>query len=142
VTGVDVSAAMLGKARAAGSANITYIHADVTGELAWWDGRAFDGCTCEMALMDIDDLAGALSAVTAVRPDGWFVASMVHPCFPEVRGGRAVGRQGGVMSTRGSGSRRKITARGRSDPGGRDAPQVVHLPERAAGRRAGSRMFR
>jgi SAM-dependent methyltransferase len=77
VTGVDVSAAMLGKARAAGPATITYIHADVTGELAWWDGRAFDGCTCEMALMDIDDLAGALSAVTAVlRPGGWFVASI------------------------------------------------------------------
>jgi hypothetical protein len=36
-----------------------------------------------MALMDIDDLAGALSAVTAVlRPGGWFVASIVHPCLP------------------------------------------------------------
>ena len=83
VTGVDVSAAMLGKARAAGPANITYIRADVTGGLAWWDGRAFDGCTCEMALMDIDDLAGALSAVSAtLRPGGWFVASIVHPCLP------------------------------------------------------------
>jgi SAM-dependent methyltransferase len=83
VTGVDISAAMLGRARAAGPANITYIHADITGHPAWWDGRAFDGCTCEMALMDIDDLAGALSAVTAVlRPGGWFVASIVHPCLP------------------------------------------------------------
>lgn len=83
VTGVDVSAAMLGRARAAGPAGITYIHADIAGRLAWWDGRAFDGCTCELALMDIDDLAGALSAVTAVlRPGGWFVASIVHPCLP------------------------------------------------------------
>jgi SAM-dependent methyltransferase len=83
VTGVDISAEMLGRARAVGPGNITYIHADVTGHLAWWDKRAFDGCTCEMALMDIDDLAGALSAVTAVlRPGGWFVASIVHPCFP------------------------------------------------------------
>ena len=33
--------------------------------------------------MDIDDLAGALSAVTSVlRPGGWFVASIVHPCLP------------------------------------------------------------
>lgn len=33
--------------------------------------------------MDIDDLAGTLSTVTAVlRPGGWFVASIVHPCFP------------------------------------------------------------
>jgi SAM-dependent methyltransferase len=83
VTGVDISAAMLGRARAAGPANITYLHADVTGDLGWWDGRAFDGCTCEMALMDIDDLTGVLSAVTAVlRPGGWFVASIVHPCHP------------------------------------------------------------
>ena len=90
VTGVDISDAMLGRARAAGPASITYIHADVTGDLAWWDGRAFDGCTCEMALMDIDDLASALSAVTAlVRPGGWFVASIVHPCFPGNEGGRS-----------------------------------------------------
>jgi SAM-dependent methyltransferase len=83
VTGVDVSAEMLGRARASGPPDITYIQADVAGDLAWWDGRPFDGCTCEMALMDIDDLAGALSAVTAVlRPGGWFVASIVHPCLP------------------------------------------------------------
>jgi SAM-dependent methyltransferase len=83
VTGIDISAAMLGKARAAGPETITYIHADVARHPAWWDGRPFDGCTCELALMDIDDLAGTLSTVTAVlRPGGWFVASIVHPCFP------------------------------------------------------------
>jgi SAM-dependent methyltransferase len=83
VLGVDVSAAMLGKARAAGPAGITYLRADVTRAPAWWDGRPFDGCTCELALMDIDDLAGALATVAAVlRPGGWFVASVVHPCFP------------------------------------------------------------
>jgi SAM-dependent methyltransferase len=83
VAGVDISAAMLGKARAAGPENITYIHADVARHPAWWDGRPFDGCTCELALMDIDDLAGTLSTVTMVlRPGGWFVASVVHPCFP------------------------------------------------------------
>ncbi len=83
VTGIDISAAMLAKAREAGPEIITYIHADVTRHPAWWDGRPFDGCTCELALMDIDDLAGALSTVTAVlRPGGWFAASIVHPCFP------------------------------------------------------------
>src|SRR3984957_21076700 len=40
VTGVDISAAMLGRARAAGPADIAYLHADVTGQLDWWDGRA------------------------------------------------------------------------------------------------------
>jgi SAM-dependent methyltransferase len=39
VVGVDISAAMLGKARAADPETITYIHADVTAHPAWWDGR-------------------------------------------------------------------------------------------------------
>jgi SAM-dependent methyltransferase len=83
VTGIDISEAMLDKARAAGPEDITYVRADVTGRPAWWDGQPFDGCTCEMALMDIDDLAGTLSTVTTVlRQGGWFVASIVHPCFP------------------------------------------------------------
>jgi SAM-dependent methyltransferase len=89
VVGVDVSAAMLDKARAMGPEGISYVCADVTGHPAWWDGRQFDGCTCEVALMDIDDLAGTLSTVTTVlRPGGWFVASILHPCFP----GNDVGR--------------------------------------------------
>jgi SAM-dependent methyltransferase len=83
VTGVDISAAMLGKARATGPPGITYLRADVTRHPTWWDGRPFDGCTCELALMDIDDLAGTLSTVTTVlRDGGWFVASIVHPCCP------------------------------------------------------------
>jgi SAM-dependent methyltransferase len=90
VAGVDISAAMLGKARAAGPEDIAYICADIARRPAWWDGRPFDGCTCEMALMDIDDLAGTLAAVTTVlRPGGWFVASIVHPCFPGSERGRS-----------------------------------------------------
>ncbi len=90
VTGVDISAAMLGRARAAGQAGISYFRADVARYPDWWDGRAFDGATCDMALMDIDDLAGTLSAVAAtLRPGGWFVASIVHPCFPGNEKGRS-----------------------------------------------------
>jgi len=90
VVGVDISAAMLGKARDTGPEGITYVRADVTRHPGWWDGRPFDGCTCEMALMDIDELAGALSTVaTVLRPGGWFVASIVHPCFPGNERGRS-----------------------------------------------------
>jgi len=90
VTGVDISAAMLTRARAQGREDITYVRADVTRRPGWWDGRPFDGCTCELALMDIDDLAGALATVSAVlRPGGWFVASIVHPCFPGNETGRS-----------------------------------------------------
>jgi SAM-dependent methyltransferase len=90
VVGVDISAAMLGKAREAGPEGITYVRGDVTRHPDWWDGRPFDGCTCELALMDIDELAGTLSTVaTVLRPGGWFVASIVHPCFPGNERGRS-----------------------------------------------------
>jgi SAM-dependent methyltransferase len=88
VVGVDISAAMLDKARAASPEDIGYVRADVAGTPGWWDGRPFDGCTCELALMDIDDLAGTLSTVTTVlRQGGWFVASIVHPCIPATEKG-------------------------------------------------------
>ena len=36
-----------------------------------------------MALMDIDDLDGALGTIRSVlRPGGWFNISLLHPCFP------------------------------------------------------------
>ena len=72
---------MLGKARAASPEDIAYVRADVTRHpAAWWDGRPFDGCTCDLALMDIDDLAGALASIaTVLRPGGWFVASVARP---------------------------------------------------------------
>jgi SAM-dependent methyltransferase len=90
VTGVDISAAMLDRARVTGPDDITYVRADVAEPPAWWDGRSFDGCTCELALMDIDDLAGTLSAVAMVlRPGGWFVASIVHPCLPGTEKGQS-----------------------------------------------------
>jgi hypothetical protein len=42
----------------------------------------------ELALMDIDDLAGVLPTVTTVlRRGGWFVASIVHPCIPGGKSG-------------------------------------------------------
>jgi SAM-dependent methyltransferase len=86
VVGVDLSAELIRKARAFPSGSqggISYHHADVADLGAWWDGTAFDGAACEMALMDIADLDGAIRAVaTVLRPGGWFVASMVHPCFP------------------------------------------------------------
>jgi SAM-dependent methyltransferase len=83
VVGVDLSAALIDRARAEDSENVEYMCADATEPPGWWNGVPFDGCACEMALMDIDDLGGALSTVTAVlRPGGWFVASIVHPCFP------------------------------------------------------------
>lgn len=85
VVGIDLSAALLGKARALEAASplqITYIHADASDPHTL-DGELFDGVTCSFALSDIDDLDGALATVERVlRPGGFFVFSMLHPCFP------------------------------------------------------------
>lgn len=56
---------------------------------------AYDGVLCNMALMDIDDLDGALAIVAAVlAPGGWFSFSVFHPCYP----GRPEGSWSGLPS--------------------------------------------
>jgi RimJ/RimL family protein N-acetyltransferase/SAM-dependent methyltransferase len=86
VVGVDLSADLIASARAREDVDrfgITYHVADVTRSEQWWNGVTFDGAVCEMAIMDIEDLPGTIGAVAhTVRHDGWFVISMVHPCFP------------------------------------------------------------
>jgi SAM-dependent methyltransferase len=85
LTGVDISAAMLAKARAYEAAEplgICYRHADVTAPDVL-EGQGFDGVVCNYGLSDIDDLDGLLANVARwLRPGGWFVFSLLHPCFP------------------------------------------------------------
>lgn len=84
VVGVDVSSALLAIARAEPVDGAQYVEADVTS-LGWWDGELFDGVVASMSLMDIDDLAGAVtSAATVVRSGGWFAWSIIHPVFPGI----------------------------------------------------------
>lgn len=107
VTGVDISGALIGRARAAERAEplgISYLRADVAAlaglrpaeqdrdepDLSGPGGTGFDAVTCNFGLSDIDDLDGAVAAVSAaLRPSGWFVFSILHPCFPGVPGGSA-----------------------------------------------------
>lgn len=85
VTGVELARPLLERARAierAAPHGISYLHGDAS-QLDWWDQQPFDGVVCNMALMDIDDLQGALDTVRSVlRPGGWFNISLLHPCFP------------------------------------------------------------
>jgi SAM-dependent methyltransferase len=85
VTGLDISAGLLSRARqmeADRAHGIRYVQGDATST-DWWDGVAFDGAVCNMALMDIDDLNGALSTVASVlTAGGWFSFSVFHPCYP------------------------------------------------------------
>lgn len=85
VVGVDLSAGLLAHAEALEAASplgIRYLQADATRSY-WWDGEAFDGVLSNMALMDIDDLDGAVAtAATVLRPGGWLSISVFHPCYP------------------------------------------------------------
>lgn len=83
VTGVDISTALLDRARTnerASPLGITYLHADASDPLSV---GPFDQVVCSFALGDIDDLDGALKSVRqALGPAGEFTFSVLHPCFP------------------------------------------------------------
>jgi SAM-dependent methyltransferase len=85
VTGLDISAELLAKARAYHAAEplgISYLQADATasGLLA---AQIFDIVVCNYGLTDIDDLTGLLVNVARLlRQGGAFVFSLLHPCFP------------------------------------------------------------
>jgi ubiquinone/menaquinone biosynthesis C-methylase UbiE len=84
VTGVDSSPRMLALARSYETTRplgITYVEDDAR-TLATLGGAAFDGVSCQLGLMDIPDLGATLTAVHGVlRPGGWFVLVIGHPCF-------------------------------------------------------------
>jgi SAM-dependent methyltransferase len=85
LTGLDISRVLLARALAYEEREplgIHYTYADVAaGDLL--EGRLFDGVVCNYGLTDIDDLDGALANVARLlRPGGWFVFSLTHPCFP------------------------------------------------------------
>jgi 2-polyprenyl-3-methyl-5-hydroxy-6-metoxy-1,4-benzoquinol methylase len=68
VTAVDLSGKLLERARdieRRHPVGIRYVHGDAMC-MDWWDGTAFDGVVCNMALMDIDDLGAALRTVASV----------------------------------------------------------------------------
>ncbi|MFI9838187.1 class I SAM-dependent methyltransferase [Nonomuraea sp. NPDC051941] len=83
VVGVDVSQALIAKARAAerdAPLGIRYLHADASRPGL---PDAFDAVVCNFGLSDIDDLEGAVTAAAgALRPGGVFACSILHPCFP------------------------------------------------------------
>ena len=84
VVGVDTSARLLDIAQryeAEKPLGIVYQHDDAQ-TLATLPDAAFDGVVCNMALMDIPDVAATFRTVSRIlRPKGWFVFSITHPCF-------------------------------------------------------------
>jgi ubiquinone/menaquinone biosynthesis C-methylase UbiE len=85
MTGVDLSAALIANSRQRERLEplgIAYEIGDVGGLRESAPGR-FDGVVCNFGLSDIDDLDAALGGVAWVlRTGGFFVCSILHPCFP------------------------------------------------------------
>jgi 2-polyprenyl-3-methyl-5-hydroxy-6-metoxy-1,4-benzoquinol methylase len=96
VVGIDLSARLLEFAReyeAAEPLGIVYREGDAQ-LLAGGEDESYDGLACNLALMDIPDLPATLTTVRRVlRPGGWFVFSITHPCFQLPRG-RVTGADG------------------------------------------------
>lgn len=98
VVGVDISRELLARAQARGSVGgaITYVFDDAL-RLSQLSDAAFDGVLCHLALMDIPDLTATLRAVARVlRPGGWFVFSVLHPCFQTPSSHEEVGHDGAL----------------------------------------------
>lgn len=88
VTAVDTNAPLIERARAREmreQLGITY-HVANAAHLEMQADGTFDLIICNMALMDIENAAGAIQEVARVlRQRGRFVASLSHPCFDKVK---------------------------------------------------------
>jgi ubiquinone/menaquinone biosynthesis C-methylase UbiE len=84
VVGIDISEAILKLARRYESEEplgINYLLDDAQ-TLASQREASFDGITCCMGLINIPDLAACVRSVHRVlKPGGWFVFCITHPCF-------------------------------------------------------------
>ncbi|WP_232821968.1 class I SAM-dependent methyltransferase [Desertihabitans aurantiacus] len=100
VTGVDTSAKLVDLARrheAGAALGIRYLLGDAQ-TLDEVPDASFDGVVCHMALMDIPDLGATLGTVRRVlRPHGWFVCSINHPCFKPPRAGELLDHRDGSV---------------------------------------------
>lgn len=87
VTAVDANAPLIERAQAREAQEllgITYYVADAA-HLEMLEDGAFDLVVCNMALMDIENAAGAIQEVARVlEQQGRFVTSLSHPCFDKV----------------------------------------------------------
>ncbi len=104
VVAVDISARLLEIARrheAAESRGIEYRLADAR-TLDGVDDCSFDGVVCHMPLMDISDLPSTIHAVARVlKPGGWFVFAILHPCYNPAPSGELMTPTGPVRTVSG-----------------------------------------
>lgn len=84
VTGLDLAPNLLALARGYEEQEpqgIVYVQDDAECPKSLHD-RQFNGCVCVMALINIADLQATFHSVRRIlRPGGWFVFAIPHPCF-------------------------------------------------------------
>src|SRR5262249_49159863 len=84
VTGLDLAPNLLTlvcQDEATAPLGIIYVEGDAQDAPMLGD-RQFPGCVCVMALINIPDLAAPFPTVRRIlRPGGWFVFAIIHPCF-------------------------------------------------------------
>lgn len=101
IVGVDLSAGLLAIARRYEQANprgIEYVQADAQKLDEQVLGH-FDGVVCVLALMDIPELTPTLQSVARIlQPGGWFVFSILHPCFHTSQSGESETPEGVVRT--------------------------------------------
>jgi ubiquinone/menaquinone biosynthesis C-methylase UbiE len=99
VTGIDLSARLLAIAQRNEEETSLGVH------YQWGDAQSlreisdnsFDGVVCNLALMDIPDLSASLQTVGRIlKPQGWFVFAITHPCF-QIPDSRWTGKTGGTV---------------------------------------------
>jgi len=116
MVGVDLSQKLLEIAQRdedAGPLGIVYCHDDAQSLSSLGD-TLFDGVVCNLALMDIPDLAATLrSAQRILRPGGWFAAAITHPCF-QIPPGRRYDDEGFWLSDNPHGVRGQVGAHHRT----------------------------
>jgi 2-polyprenyl-3-methyl-5-hydroxy-6-metoxy-1,4-benzoquinol methylase len=87
VVACDFSAKFVERARQRGgpdAANIDYRILDATDaeQLRALGAQRFDGAVCTMGLMDMTTIEPLFATLPELlRPGGWFVFSIIHPCF-------------------------------------------------------------
>lgn len=86
VVGVDASGPIIQRAKsreAKARLGIRYLVADATERIPVESGT-FDLVASNMALMDMEEVEGAIAeAARVLKPGGRFVASLSHPCFDQ-----------------------------------------------------------
>jgi SAM-dependent methyltransferase len=61
--------------------NLVYVEGNAERAEPLSDGQ-FSGCVCTLALINISDLRATFASVRRIlRPGGWFVFAITHPCF-------------------------------------------------------------